>query len=1045
MNDSPSGSVSRFVGVGIALAALAAYFITLSPTFYPGASASYAAQHIGLTPFPPMGNILWGALVKVLAVLPLGPLAVRLNGFSALCAAGAVYALFQLVLSIRPVRRLERTEEKQAADPVQILAASMAAVYLAASIPFWVVATRAHPLAFDLLLGLIPFLLVQRSVGRGHFRLIFLAAFIYGLGVTEYSTMVALGPVLAFHMLVVLLNRDRFTVGSVFGLLGAFLAGLFPYAVAAWAYQQSPAYGWRAFEGFGQVLKYIWLEQWVTLTRSMPKVGWLTQGFLTLVPAIIAFGYRWAPRPVGLAARLGQGVVHLLVGGVLIGVLWNMPLAPWRSTHGEPMILLPYVVAAMGMGFVLAFWVELLGGARAGSRGLSKPAMAVALALLLVPVAAAVKHLPITNGRTGALVNQYVSAVLDSQGARGWLITNGEHDAKLALLARERGQEVVLINPRMSQADAYQNYLASLYDDPRLQGLARVGLAPLLQEWLAQTGVVDQVAGLSTPELFEALGFDPAPEGLLYVALKPEEILDPVAQVDGFHRVLGPLGVQLRAAVEANAISPAARYHLGLLYELSRVANNLGVYVEDQGRVDLAEALYREAFTFNTNNISALINLNALGRRVELADKEELNRSLEDMVKAQEGDYTLWSLSRLHGYVRAPEIYSGRGWAWAMSGKPGMAVREIKRAMKTGGSTPGAQLALAQMYFAQEDEAASEETFRKLLAVNPDHTAALLGLARLAARRGDFEEARLGLQRLVQLGVKPEAIILDQAAIEAASGDVNSAAKLLSDAVKRQPEDARAWMALALVATQLGDAKRADEALLKLKGMSKLAPPIRFALAQLALSRRDQSEARRQLEDVLRAQPTHVGALGLMIQIAQMEGDRRQLEQYVNRLLSADPRSAMGNYLLGTFQYLREQYALAEASFRVSLEAQRTADVINALAFLQLLKGNLDEAETLVRESLKMNDELPTAWDTLANVLIQRGKLAEAEEAAQKAVAMRPKEGSVQTTLVRLYDAQGRTEEASKLADELMADPVELNPRDRQDLRDILKRLRAGE
>ena len=1045
MNDSPSGSVSRLVGVGLALAALAAYFVTLSPTFYPGASASYAAQHMGLTPFPPMGNILWGWLVKALAVLPLGPLAVRLNGFSALCAAGAVYALFQLVLSIRPARQLERPGMNQADEPVQILAASMAAVYLAASIPFWVVATRAHPLPFDLLLGLIPFLLVQRSAGRGHFRLIFLAAFIYGLGVTEYSTMVAMGPVLALPMLVVLLNRDRFTVGSVFGLLGAFLAGLFPYAVAAWIYQQSPAYGWREFEGFGQVLKFIWLEQWVTLTRSMPKVGWLTQGFLTLVPAIIAFGYRWAPRPVGLAARIGQGVVHLLVGGVLIGVLWDMPLAPWRSTQGEPMILLPYVVAAMGMGFVLAFWVELVGGFRSGSRRFAKPAAAVALALLLVPVAAAVKHLPITSGRSGVLVNQYVSAVLDSQGSRGWLITNGEHDTTLALLARERGQNVVLINPRMSQADAYQNYLASLYDDPRLQGLARVGLAPLLQEWLSQTGVVDQVAGLSTPELFEALGFDPAPKGLLYIALKPEEILDPVVQVDDFHRVLGSLGVKLRDAVESARLSPASRYYGGLLYELSRVANNLGVYVEDQGRVDLAEAMYREARTLNTNNISALINLNVLGRRVELADREELNRALEEMVKAQEGDYTLWSLSRMHGYVRAPEVYSGRGWAWAMSGKPGMAVREIKRAMKAGGSTPGAQLALAQMYFAQEDQVASEETFRKLLAVNPDHTAALLGLARVAARRGDFEEARLGLQRLLQLGVKPEAIILDQAAIEAASGDVNKAAKLLSDAVRRQPEDARAWMALALVSSQLGDAKRADEALLKLKGMSKLAPPIRFALAQLALSRRDISEARRQLEDLLRAQPTHLGALGLMIQIAQMEGDRRQLEQYVNRLLSVDPRSAMGNYLLGTFQYLREQYALAEASFRVSLESQRTADAINALAFLQLLKGNLGEAETLVRESLKMNDELPTAWDTLANVLIQRGKLEEAEEAAQKAVAMRPKEGSVQTTLVRLYDAKGRTEDAIKLADELMAESTDLNARDRQDLRDILKRLRAGE
>jgi cytochrome c-type biogenesis protein CcmH/NrfG len=93
-----------------------------------------------------------------------------------------------------------------------------------------------------------------------------------------------------------------------------------------------------------------------------------------------------------------------------------------------------------------------------------------------------------------------------------------------------------------------------------------------------------------------------------------------------------------------------------------------------------------------------------------------------------------------------------------MSGKPGLAVREIKRAIRVGGDTPAAQLALAQMYFAQEDDAASEETYRKLLAVNPDHAPALLGLVRLAARQGDFAEARRGLIRLRQLDVAPEAL-----------------------------------------------------------------------------------------------------------------------------------------------------------------------------------------------------------------------------------------------------------------------------------------------
>ena len=1043
MNEASSALWSRRVGIGIALAALAGYLVTLSPTFYPGASAVQVAQHLGVTPFPALGNILWGWLLRLVALIPFGSLAVRLNLLSALCAAGAVYLIYLLMMSIHMARLPDLTGSHRPSLWVQMLGAGVAACYLACSIPFWVVATRAHPLPFDLLLGLFPFWLVQRSLGRPGNRLIFLASFIYGLGVTEHSTLVALGPVLGLHILIVLLAENRLTVGALAGALGSFLLGLLPFLAAAWIYQQSAAYVWRSFSGLDQVLKYILLEQWNALSRGLPRVGWLAYGFLTLLPWVIAFGYRRTPRPVDLGNRCGQGVVHLLLAGVLIGVLWDMPLSPWRSTQGEPLILLPYVLAAMAMGFVTAFWVELLSGNVVEKDRLSRPSWILGLLLFLVPVAAAVHHLPITSGRSGVLVDRYLSALLDSQGPRRWMITSGEHDAHLALLARERGQDITFVNPRMSQAIAYQNYMASLFDQPRLQGLARVGLAPLLQEWLAQGDVLNQMTAVGSSDLWEALGFDPLPQGLLYIGLKADEARDPAVQVELFHRLVRGWADDLRAAA-ASDLSPAARYYAGLLQELSRLANNLGVYAEEQGRADLAESLYRESRAFNPANLSAVINLTVLGRRVDLADREELGRVLDKMVKEQEGDYTLWSLSRLHGYVRTPEIYASRGWAWTMSGKPGMAVRELRRAVKAGGDTPARQLALAQLYFAQDDDQASEAAYRKLLAVNPDHVAAMLGLVRLAARRGDFQEARHLLARARPLAANQEALMMEDAAVEAAAGDAGKATVLLSEVVKRRPEDARAWMALALTATQRGDAALADSALVKLQNMKTMAPSVRFALAQMAFTRRDVASARRQLEELLRVQPAHVGGLTLMAQISQMDGDRRQLEQYVTRLLSADPASAYGNYLLGSFQYLREQYALAEASYRASLAAQRTPDALNALAYLQLLKGELGEAETLVREALKMDEALPMAWDTLANVLIRKKKLDEAEQAAQKAVAMRPKEASVQVTLVRLYEAQGKVAEAARLADELLARANELTAGDRQDLRDLLKRVRSG-
>lgn len=1043
-NNTLSAAAS-WIGGLVALVALLAYGLTLSPVFYPGDSSFLLAHHLNLMPFPPMANLIWNWVVDVVAWVPLGSLAVRMNAFNALCAAGCVYLLFMLVRD----QRWSAAKDPHAPvvpESIRTWAAVIAAVYFACSIPVWVAATRAHPMAFDVLLALLTFRLLQKAAQRNTPGLIYLSVLVYGLALTEYSTMVALGPVLGIALLVVLLRQGRLRFGVIFGLLGVFLIGLSPYFIAAWLYMQHDAYTWREFTSYGLALKYIWLEQWNTLTRGLPRVGWLTMGMLTTLPWFIVFAYRLTPRPRTSAARLGQTALHLLIGGIFIAVLWDVPLSPWRLSRGSPLLIMPYVFAAIGMGLVGAFLMERMLPSRGQPPGPGSRLARTALGLLLVALSAvlAVRHLPVTSGRTGVVAAQHNQLFLDSLGDRDWLLTTGENDGELALLARQQGRRVTLINTRNGHIQSYQNYLASLFDDARLQSLARVSLAALLKEWLDQPGVLARVGVMSSPDLWEAMGYQAMPEGLLYMGEPNDATRDPTPLVEQFLAMAAGHGRNLVQASERDRVSPAARWNLGYRLEFARQANNLGVYTEDQGKPELAATLYREALRFNTNNISALINLAASAKRLALPDQAELDSRLEAMVKEQESSYTVWSLSRLHGYVRAPEMFASRGWAWAISGKPGMAVREIKRAIRSGANTPAAQMALAQMYFAQEDDKSSEDIYRKMLAVNPDHAPAILGLARLAARQGDFAEARRGLARLRQLNISPETLNLEEAMVEAMAGDLDKAAKLLADVLKRQPDNQRALMIRAVIAFQQGDTKQADEALARLQGMRNLAPPLRLALAQIAFSRKNFQGARRLLEDVLRAQPTHVAALDLMVKICQTEGNRDQVELYLNRLLSADPGHAYGNYLLGTLQYLREQYALAESSYRASLASRRTPETLNAIAYLRYLKGDLVESETLVREALKEDDGLANAWDTLANILIKRNQLNEAGEALQKAMALLPNYAGHKASLVRLYEAQGRREDAVKLADELLLKASELAPGEVQSMREVLKRLRGS-
>jgi Tfp pilus assembly protein PilF len=1031
------------LGVLIALLALGAYLLTLSPVFYPGASSQHVAQQLGLTPFPALTNGIWGWLISVVASLPFASLPVRLNALSALCAAGALYVFFQLVLDLRLGKRPDASEQRVPAGPVSLMAASVAMVFLATCIPLWIVATRAHPLAFDLLLGLLPFRLVQWAGRRRSNLGYYLAALVYGLSVTEYSTMIALGPLLALCMLVGLLRQGRFTVGAVFGLLAALLLGLTPYLLAAWHYMQTPAYAWREFTGFWLVLKYIWLEQWATLTRSLPRVGWLTMGFLTVVPWAIAHALHLIQRPHSSGSRRGQALIHVLIAAILLAVFWDFPFSPWRSTRGQPLILIPYVFAALGLGLSTAFLVDLL-GQRGRNRGFSARGYAVGAILVPLALVSAIRHLPETNGRSAAVAVEHLEHILKDVGPRSWLLTSGQADAELALLIHQAGAKLTLINPRTSSIDAYQNYLASLFEEPRLQGLARVSLAALLKEWLVMPGVLDEVAVMDAPDLWEAMDYQAVPEGLIYTGEPNDVRRDPTGLVSNFLHMAAGHGQRILLASQGDARAPIMPWLKQAVRNLARQANNLGVYAEDQGRSDLAALLYREAVRLHTNNISALINLTALAEREKLEDLPALAAHLEELVQQQEGSYSLWSLSQVHGYVRSPENFASRGWAWAMSGKPGLAVREIKRAIRAGGDTPAAQLALAQMYFDQQDDVASEETYRKLLAVNPEHAPALLGLVRLAARQGDFAEARRNLIRLRQLDVAPEALNLEEAVIEALAGDHAKAAKLLADVIKRQPDNSRAWMTLAVVASQQGDTKKAEEAVAKLQAMRNLPPQLRLALAQIALAKKDTEGARRLLEDVLRSQPGHVGALLLMVRIQQAAGNQDLMEAYLNRLLTADPGHAYGNFLLGTLQFIREQNALAEASFRASLAARRAPETLNAIAYLLYLKGNLEEAEPLVREALKSDEDQVNALDTLANILVRQGKLDEAERTLQKALALQPQATSLRSSLVRLYDAQGRGAEAVKLADELLLKSSELTPADAQLLRALLKRLRGS-
>jgi Tfp pilus assembly protein PilF len=137
----------------------------------------------------------------------------------------------------------------------------------------------------------------------------------------------------------------------------------------------------------------------------------------------------------------------------------------------------------------------------------------------------------------------------------------------------------------------------------------------------------------------------------------------------------------------------------------------------------------------------------------------------------------------------------------------------------------------------------------------------------------------------------------------------------------------------------------------------------------------------------------------------------------------------------------RKEYAKAENSLRKSLERRKDPMVMNDLAWTLQEKGELDEAEALVREALKANEKVGTVWDTLGMILFKRGKLPEAGEALQKSLSLSPDNPAVQLHLAQWHEKKGDMKKAAELAGNLLAHPIGLSQADQELLRRI---SRAG-
>lgn len=1028
--------------VAIGAAALAVYAATLSRGPFPGESALLMATQLGLAPLGPTDHWMWQAVSRaLLALSPLGD-AATLNLSAALYGAFSI-GLFFSVLRASIVRFVAPDEDnRQAAETASLIGAATGSAALGLAMPFWFVANRFHPGAFDVFLLLVVARLFLSLLDQGGLRRACVLMAVSGVVATEFATLLLFLPLLALGTLLLLWLREDWRWWWLLALGLSLTAGLGCFLAAALFVQRSPAFALMGENELHRAVYAALRHHYVLIARGLPRVGWLLVVAVGILPWFAVLGS--ARKALNEEKDWGVCLLHVILTLGLAAVLFNAPFAPWPLMGTYRLLVTPYVLIAFSFGYLAAYWflfprrwwTEADEPAR--TKRQQRTGRVLAGLLLATAIAAGIRNAPTVNARLAGVVNDFAAATVRQLGDIDWLVTDGAIDENLLVAAREAGKPIHLINLRRSANALYRRSVGATLSDPRLRGLAEVDLFALLRAWTeTDPRISEQLAFMVLPDLWIVSGYEPVPSPSFFRG-KPAGTAVDVKALHADHERFW--GHPFLGAAHDLRTHPLLESQIGLMLQtVSMAANNLGVLLEDAGEKDLAYAAYAKARELNPSNLSAFLNQAGMGEAGYASpDAETIKRQMEAFDLTSLQPQSLWELSRVCGYVRRSEAFAGLGFAWALSGQPGMAVAGFRRALELAPDRES-ELSrfIASAYMAKGQTGETEDILLKLLEKNPSDRRALLGLARVYVSRGRLQEASGLLDRALAAGVDPERVSLERAAVFAAASDIPRARIILQEAVDRRPEDPQALSLLASLMIEQRDFSQLDRIERQLRGLNAPDFIVAFVLGQMALVRSDMSQARIDLDHAITMKPGDIGTLELLLRIDIQEAREDKASEHIATILSFDPNHAFANQVLASLQIKRGHYALAEASLRSSLERSRSPDVLNDLAWVLQARSGFEEAEQLAREALRANASSYSYWDTLGVILMRRQRYPEAEEALTRATELYADDPAPHAHLAELYERMGDRPRAAKLAESLLPRESELQPSER----DLIRRL----
>lgn len=900
-----------------------------SPEIDPDLSATILAHALHLVPFPSMEYPVWSWLIRGISELAGSDFPRALNVFSALCGAGALTMLFFVVQA-----SFRDSDAYRAAPALPLVSGLAAAGFLAVCIPFWMVSNRAHPASFDALLLLGSIGLLQRYAHTG--RTIWLYAFagVYGVGVAELATFALFLPAIGlFAIFLMWRNRQLRPQPLALALLCG-CAGSLLLLAAAVEYFRLPTAAWREAKTVWDILKYHLLERRALILSSIPRHGWL----LLFMGSLLPWALGWAAQRRNRGGQLSPSVLllYLVLLAITLAVLFNGPIAPWRVLGLRPLLVTPYVLVAATFGFLLARIGALLAVRMARIKRSARWVPLVLLALALVPlVAAGVRHAPLTATRADRDAAALVRAIYDMGEGRPLWMGDGLFELQLRLEARRRGHPFEYVNLPQTELSTYRRYLASLFSEPRLQSLAYAGLGPLLSAWLGDSDDPEQRLAIELkPDIWLAMGWEPVPMGLVFLGCRERTCRDPMevwARNQQFWDTVTPLCERL---ARTNAVSqwPIDR----LQRQLARMANDLGVYLENTGHPREAAQAYQRSLAFDEENLSAALNLLVLAGELDESIDTSLAASLRDRELAKPFSRPLILLAMMYGHLRT------RAAADLLARGEGLVA---------GGGNDPVWTAIQRLIQQGQYQEARRQVDSALLA-HPDAPQGWLLLAGIGYDLGQPDLIDRGLRQMQLLGQEWPQLLEMAGRMQLRNGEPAKARELLLRALARRPGDPTLLRLLLQIDLAVANWSGVERWINQILVNEPNDEEANFALAAVLRERKRYDLAEAQLQHLARGRRTP-RVLAELAEVQRLRGALEDALASANEAVQREPRYARAREVRG--RVLLDLKRIEEAGADIQEARLLNPDSFSIAAALvdwQLRVGDVDAAKALAQETL---------------------------------------------------------------------------------------------